>query len=111
MSSWCVLVAASVSSVIQRRTVVRTAMVARTAMVVRTANQRATIRAAVKRGDVRPVEKLLYASTRGVWCEPSARTAIVLACMCKPSAGGRATAVAKHSRAKKWHCLFPAWSY
>jgi hypothetical protein len=41
--------------------VVRTAMVIRTAMVVRTANQRATIRAtiraAVKRGDVRPVEE------------------------------------------------------
>jgi hypothetical protein len=40
---------------------VRTAMVIRTAMVVRTANQRATIqaaiRAAVKRGDVRPVEE------------------------------------------------------
>jgi hypothetical protein len=50
MSLWCVLVAASVGSVIRRRTVVRTVMV------VRTANQRATIRATVKRGDVRPVE-------------------------------------------------------
>jgi hypothetical protein len=61
MSSWCVLVAVSVGSVIRRRTVVRTAMMVRTAMVVRTANQRATIRAAiratVKRGDVRPVEE------------------------------------------------------
>jgi hypothetical protein len=56
MSSWCVLVAASVGSVIRRRTVVRTVMVVRTTMVVRTANQRAAIRAAVKRGDVRPVE-------------------------------------------------------
>jgi hypothetical protein len=41
--------------------VVRTAMMVRTAMVVRTANQRATIRAAiraaVKQGDVRPVEE------------------------------------------------------
>jgi hypothetical protein len=45
MSSWCVLVAASVGSVIRRRTVVRTA------------NQRATTRAAVKRGHVRPVEE------------------------------------------------------
>jgi hypothetical protein len=44
------MVAASVGSVIRRWTVVRTAMV------VRTANQQATIRAAVKRGDVRPVE-------------------------------------------------------
>jgi hypothetical protein len=51
MSSWCVLVAASVGSVIRRRTVVRTAMV------VRTAYQRAAIRAAIKREDVRTVQE------------------------------------------------------
>jgi hypothetical protein len=81
-------------------------------MVVRTANQRATIRAAVKREDVRPVEgEGTVRKYKGVWYEPSARTAIALARMCEPSVRGRVIAVAKYSRAKEEHCMFPAWSY
>ena len=92
MSSWSVLVAASVGSVrCRRRTVVG--------------------EATVKRGCVRVVGGETIASKyREVWCEPSVRTAIAVAHMCEPSAGGRSMAVAKHSSARVC-CMFPVWSY
>jgi hypothetical protein len=97
MSSWSVLVAASVGSVIRRRTVVRTAMV------VRTANQRAiiraTIQATVKRGDVRSVEgeaivRKYKRSIVRTECEDRNSGGTYVRTEC----GGQAMAVAKHSR-------------